>query len=89
MGSLLNKLQTEGSKLSAANGGPIAVNPLATQQSKMHADGSNPGYSVNGVGAQVVNTDYQEYRDGVNNLLPPPSNLDPGKVTKYMDNLPK
>lgn len=89
MGSLLDKLQKQGSKLSAANGGPIAVNPLATQQSKMHANGNDPGYSVTGAGAQAVNNDYQEYRDGVNNILPPPSNLDPGKVSRYLDNLPK
>lgn len=87
--SLLNKLQKEGSQLSVANGGKIDVNPLATQASKLHADGNDPGYSVNGVSAAAVNTAYQQYNDGILNPLPQPSQLDPGKPTKYLDNLPK
>ncbi len=89
--SLLNKLTQQGSVLSANNGGPIATNPLATKQSKLHADGSNPGYSLNGANASQVNNAYQEYKDGAVNALPQPSQLDLNGTTpaKYTDNLPQ
>jgi hypothetical protein len=89
--SLIDKLQKNGSKLSAANGGKISVNPLATQQSKLHADGNKPGYSVDGSNASTVNSQYQQYNDGAVNILPQPSLLDlNGKQpNKYTDNLPK
>lgn len=86
--SLLNKLQTQGSQLSAANGGPIAINPLATKQSKLHADGSAPGYSVDGSNQSSVNNSYQQYNDGVVNTLPQPTQLEITNITKYTDNLP-
>ena len=88
---LQDKLTKEGSQLSAANGGPIKKNPLATRESKLHTDGDKPGYSITGAGAQIVNKDFQEYRDGANNILPPPSLLDlEGKTpSKYLDNPPK
>jgi len=89
--SLIDKLKQQGSVLSAANGGSISVNPLATQQSKLHADGTNPGYSLDGANASTVNSQYQAYKDGAVNALPQPSQLDlNGKQpSKYTDNLPK
>ncbi len=89
--SLIDKLTTKGSKLSVANGGPISVNPLATQQSKLHADGDKPGYSVDGANASTVNSQYQQYNDGTTNILPRPSNLDLNgkKPAQYINNLPK
>lgn len=89
--SLLNKLTKLGSIFSANNGGPIATNPLATKQSKLHANGNQPGYSLNGANASEVNSDYQEYRDGATNILPQPSQLDlNGKTpSKYLDNSPQ
>jgi len=88
--SLLNKLTQQGSQLSIANGGPVSVNPLATAQSKLHADGNAPGYSLDGSNQAVVNSDYQGYVDGTGNILPPPSQLDLNGTTpvKYTDNLP-
>jgi len=88
---LLDKLTKMGSIFSANNGGPIAINNLATKQSKLHADGSTPGYSINGANASSVNSDYQEYRDGAINSLPQPSQLDLNGLTpkRYLDNLPK
>jgi hypothetical protein len=87
---LLNKLQTAGSTLSIANGGQVATNPLATQQSKLHADGNAPGYSVNGANASLVNSQYQQYVDGAPNILPQPSQLDLNGSTpsQYINNLP-
>lgn len=73
---ILNRLQQAGSILSAHDGANPPINPGATQQSKLHADGSQPSYSLNGANAQVVNAAYQQYEDGVNNALPMPSNLD-------------
>jgi hypothetical protein len=90
---LLTKLTAAGggSLLSAANGGAIAVNPLATQQSQMHANGSQPGYSVNGSGFSTVNPQFQQYNDGVANILPQPSLLDLNGATptEYINNLPQ
>jgi hypothetical protein len=87
---LLTKLQTAGSTLSIANGGQVATNPLATQQSKLHADGNAPGYSVNGANASLVNSQYQQYVDGAPNILPQPSQLDLNGSTpsQYINNLP-
>lgn len=83
--SLLNKLTQNGSPLSIANGGTVAVNPLATQQSKMH-----DSYSINGANASIVNSQFQQYVDGAPNVLPQPSQLDINGLTppKYTDNLP-
>jgi hypothetical protein len=87
---LLNKLTLQGSPYSIANGGPVATNILATQQSKLHADGSNPGYSLNGANFSTVNSQYQQYVDGAPNVLPQPSQLDINGVTpsQYINNLP-
>jgi hypothetical protein len=87
---LLNKLQTAGSTFSIANGGQVATNPLATQQSKLHVDGNAPGYSVNGANASLVNSQYQQYVDGAPNILPQPSQLDLNGSTpsQYINNLP-
>lgn len=88
--SLLNKLTNQGSPLSIANGGQVNTNPLATAQSKLHADGNNPGYSINGANFSTVNNQFQQYVDGVNNVLPQPSQLDLNGTTpsQYINNLP-
>jgi hypothetical protein len=95
---LLTKLTTEGSNLSKYDGATPPVNPLATKQSKLHADGSQPGYSLNGNNANVVINDYGNYEDGVNNAIPQPSTLDlngapptitpSGQKLPYLNNLP-
>ncbi len=87
---LKDKLLNQGSVLSIANGAAVSVNPLATKQSKLHADGNLPGYSVNGANAQLVNSQYQQYVDGVTNILPQPSQLDPNYNISdyYVNNLP-
>jgi hypothetical protein len=94
---LLNKLTN------IVNGSPYSyygitpkVNPLATKQSKLHADGAGASYSLNGANFTDVNNAYNAYNDGAVNQLPQPSQLDlngqkpvvPGKYP-YLDNLPK
>lgn len=73
---LLNKLTTDGSVYSLDNGATPRINPLAGKQSKLHADGSTPGYSLDGSDFTQVNASYQAYNDGVTNFLPQPSLLD-------------
>lgn len=73
---LLDKLTMDGSVYSYGNGQTPSTNPGATQQSKLHADGSAPGYSLNGSDFSEVNDAFQQYNDGVNNILPQPSLLD-------------
>lgn len=73
---LLNKLTGEGSVYSYGNGQTPTINPGATQQSKLHADGNTPGYSLDGSDFAEVNAAYQAYNDGMPNFLPPPSGLD-------------
>ena len=73
---LLNLLTGQGSVLSYGNGQTPAVNQGATQQSKLHADGNQPGYSLDGSDFADVNNAYQLYNDGSGNFLPLPSNLD-------------
>lgn len=87
---LLTKLTTEGSPYSVGNGATPPTNPLATQQSKLHADGNAPGYSLNGSHFSDVNDAFQQYNDGALNVLPQPSLLDRDGLTppKYLDNLP-
>lgn len=87
---LLNKLQNQGSILSIADGGAVPVNPLATRQSKLHANGNLPGYSLNGSNVSEVNAQYHQYIDGVSNPLPQPSRLDMNGSTpsQYINNLP-
>lgn len=67
-----------------------SVNPGATQQSKLHADGDQPSYSLNGANKSAVNAAYNEYLDGSPNPLPQPSQLDlnGASPSKYLDNLP-
>ena len=86
---LLTKLTTDGSPYSIANGLPIAVNPLATNSSTLHADGTLPGYSLDGSGTATVNGQYQAYVDGTPNTLPAPTTLDlPGTPVHYLDIFP-
>ena len=87
---LLTKLTTAGSPYSYGNGTTPITNPGATQQSKLHTDGNQPGYSVNGSDFSTVNAAFQAYNDGVNNVLPQPSQLDINGVTpsQYINNLP-
>lgn len=88
---LLDMLTNQGSNLSAYDGAQPPVNPLATQQSKLHADGDAPGYSLNGANANLVTTQYNGYEDGVGNQIPLPSQLDLNGITpaQYLDNLPQ
>lgn len=89
---LLNKLQQQGSTYSEYNGTQPPVNPLATPQSKLHADGVGmAGYSLNGSFGTQVNNEYNAYLDGVTNVLPFPSNLDINGTnpTPYLQNPPQ
>jgi hypothetical protein len=78
---LLNKLTGQGSVYSYGNGQTPPTNPGATQQSKLHADGNTPGYSIDGSDFGEVNDAYQSYNDGVVNFLPQPSLLDINGIT--------
>jgi hypothetical protein len=78
---LLDKLTTGGSNLSKYNGGPGVVNAGATKQSKLHADGSKPSYSLNGINFPNVNAAYIGYDDNTPNQLPQPSELDINGIT--------
>ena len=88
---LLDKLATQGSTYSYGNGQTPSTNPGATQQSKLHADGNAAGYSLNGSDFSDVNAAFQAYNDGVNNILPQPSQLDLDGLTppQYLNNLPQ
>ena len=91
-------LTTQGSSLTAYNGTTPPTNPLSTQQSKLHADGNAPGYSLNGAQTSLVTNQYNAYDDGVGNQLPQPSLLDTngsipastpgGQALPYLNNLP-
>jgi len=87
---LLNKLTQQGSVLTPYDGKTPKINPLATKQSQLHANGNQPGYSLDGSAAAIVTADYTAYNDGYNNALPKPSKLDlNGKTpSKYLDNPP-
>jgi hypothetical protein len=87
---LLDKLITQGSNLTPYDGTTPKINPLATKQSQLHANGNQPGYSLDGSAAAIVTADYTAYNDGYNNALPQPSQLDlNGKTpSKYLDNPP-
>jgi len=95
---LLDKLTTQGSAYTAYDGTNPPVNPLATQQSKLHADGNAPGYSLNGAQANTVAGQFNAYDDGITNPLPLPSQLDMngtipsttpgGQGIPYLNNLP-
>ena len=88
---LLNMLTTNGTPLSINNGATPSINPGATQQSKLHADGNAPSYSMNGANVRDVRAAYVAYNDGFNNALPQPSQLDLNGVTpsQYLNNLPQ
>jgi hypothetical protein len=88
---LLTKLTTDGSNLSKHDGATPPVNPLATKQSPLHANGNQPGYSLDGAGAAQVIRDYGNYEDGVNNAIPQPSLLDLNgkRPSSYANNLPE
>ncbi len=97
---LLDILTTQGSAYSQYDGGNIPINPLATDQSKLHADLSGqPGYSLNGANTSTVSVQYNSYDDGVINPLPLPSELDlngvippisaGGQALPYLNNLPQ
>ena len=75
------KLETVGSKFTypAAGSTPVPypasyvppTNPLATQQSKLHADAAGtPGYSLNGNDANGISALYNQYKDGISNVIP-------------------
>ena len=88
---ILTKLTTQGSAFTAYDGTTPTVNPLATQQSKLHVDGNAPGYSLNGANASTVTTQYNGYEDGTPNQIPLPSQLDLNGTTplQYLNNLPQ
>lgn len=93
MGLLDMLVNQGGSSLTAYDGTTPPVNPLATQQSKLHADGTQPSYSISGANFGTVNPQFQSYLDGTNNPLPQPSQLDRdnGNVPPskhYLNNLP-
>jgi hypothetical protein len=73
---LLDKLTINGSVYSYGDGQTPSTNPGATGQSKLHADGNTPGYSLSGDHFSEVNGAYQSYNDGFGNNLPRPSLLD-------------
>ena len=74
---LYDKLTKGGTPFSiTGNGSTPSTNPLATKDSKMHADNDAAGYSLSGQNASLVNSQYQQYVDGVPNFLPQPSGLD-------------
>jgi len=83
---LLNKLQTVGSVYTIYDGNTPPINPLATQQSKLHSNGSTPGYSLNGSNFSIVNAAYQSYDDGQPNALELPSTLDLNGVNPIIAN---
>jgi hypothetical protein len=91
---LLDRLTQGGSPYSiTGNGSDPSINVGATQQSKLHASGETPGYSLNGNYSQEVNQAYASYVDGKVNDLPRPSQLDlnggfPG-YGRYKDNAPE
>ena len=90
MPGLRDKLIMDGSALSYGNGQTPNTNPLATQQSKLHADGNQARYSLDGSDFSDVNGAFQAYNDGTTNTLPMPSQLDLGgqRPASYSDNGP-
>jgi hypothetical protein len=87
---ILTTLTTQGSAYTSYDGTTPTTNPLATQQSKLHSDGNQPGYSLNGANSNQVTSDYNAYNDGVGNQIPLPSLLDINGITptQYLNNLP-
>ena len=91
MNGLLDKLQKDGSVLTAYNGATPPTNIGATKSSKLHASNNTPGYSLNGNFSSEATTAFQQYVDGVGNTLPQPSQLDLNGTTpaRYLDNPPE
>ena len=87
---ILTTLTTLGSAYTSYDGATPSTNPLATQQSKLHSDGGQPGYSLNGANTNQVTSEYNSYNDGVGNQIPLPSLLDIDGITptQYLNNLP-
>ena len=84
---LLDKFKTTGTGFSKYGVNTPPVNPGATKESKLHAYGNQPGYSLNGEFAPEVRDAYAAYNDGYNNALPQPSQLDLNSnspLTKYL-----
>jgi hypothetical protein len=81
---LLSKLTAEdGSTLSFSDGKDPLINPLAgggfnDKNTSLHYNSYDlePGYSVNGNQFSIVNSNFQQYEDGKNTPLPPPTELD-------------
>jgi hypothetical protein len=70
-------LKTKGSTYTKYDGATPSVNPLATQASNLHADlAGTAGYSLDGASFNTVNQAFIQYDDGMNNVLPQPSQLD-------------
>ncbi len=74
---LQDLLKTKGSKWSKHDGATPPTNPLVEKTSGLHAkpDGK-AGYSLDGGQSQEVKKAYNEYEDGVANIIPQPSKLD-------------
>jgi hypothetical protein len=89
---LKDRLQQNGSSLTAYDGFNPPVNPLTTNQSTLHAGASGqPGYSLSGANAGTVNNQFAAYQDGSPNFLPQPSNLDRNNgftPSQYLSNPP-
>ena len=94
---LKDKLLTDGSPYSVANGGAVTTNPLTLKTSQLHSNGVT-GYSLDGAAFGPVSTAFSQYNDGISNPLPFPTALDmedPLSSTlykssnKYLDNPPQ
>ena len=74
---LQKKLLNDGSVFSKFNGQTVPTLQGSTNRSELHASADGiPGYSLTGFQKSLVNRQYQNYDDGVPNLLPQPSELD-------------
>ena len=72
---LKDKLLTDGSPYSVANGGAVAINPLALKTSQLHSNGVT-GYSLDGAAFGPASTAFAQYNDGIVNPIPLPTTLD-------------
>jgi hypothetical protein len=90
--SLKNRLEKTGTPLSITkNGSTPAINSLATKNSRLHASGNQPGWSLLGYDYGLVNPAYLSYADGVDNALPRPTKLlrkDFINIPQYINNTP-
>lgn len=85
---LQDLLKTKGSDLAKHDGTTPPINPLAQTTSGLHAEpDGTAGYSLAGGNAADVTKAYNEYEDGVTNIIPQPSKLDlDGKKPKGYSN---